>query len=36
MVVQYVLERKNGQWDVVKTQPAGGHGPTNQPDPNSK
>jgi hypothetical protein len=36
MVVQYVLERKNGQWDVVKTQPVGGHGPTDQPDPNSK
>jgi hypothetical protein len=37
MVVEYVLQRKNGQWDVVKTQPVAGHNPAaEQPSPNSK
>lgn len=37
MLVEYVLQRKNGKWDVVKTQPVGGHSPSaDQPSPNSK
>ena len=37
MVVEYVLQRKNGQWDVVKTQPVGGHNPAaKQSSPDSK
>ena len=38
MSVEYVLQRKNGQWDVVKSQPVGGgHGPAAAPSsPDSK
>jgi hypothetical protein len=37
MSVEYVLQRKNGQWDVVKSQPVGGHNPAPaQPSPGSK
>jgi len=37
MAVEYVLQRKNGQWDVVKSQPVGGHGPAPaQSSPDSK
>ena len=37
MSVEYVLQRKNGQWDVIKSQPVGGHGPAAvQPSPGSK
>ncbi len=27
MSVEYVLQRTNGRWDVVRTQPVGGHSP---------
>jgi hypothetical protein len=37
MSVEYILQRKNGQWDVVKSQPVGGHGPAAaQSSPQSK
>jgi len=37
MSVEYVLQRKNGQWDVVKSQPVGGHNPAaGQSSPGSK
>ena len=37
MSVEYVLQRKNGQWDVVKSQPVGGHTPAgDQSSPDSK